>query len=102
MAYLLATYDLPPSNRMFTYGDEALVVLRHFAETEGYVRVVGMRAPDNTSPNVVVAFEYRTLADAWRVAESEMLAEQLQILRDLGCTGINLRVMDASPLIPRS
>jgi hypothetical protein len=63
--------------------------------------VIGMRAPDNTSPNVVVAFEYRTIDQARAVAQSPMLAEQVQALRDLGCTAITIRVMDASPLIPR-
>lgn len=101
MAYLLATYDLPPSKAMYAYSDKALVILKHFADTPGYVRAIGMRAADETSPSAVVAFEYQTLDDARRVADSAMLADQVRALRDLGCTGIQVRVMQASPLIPR-
>lgn len=101
MAYLLTTYDLPPSNRMYAYSDKALVILKRFADTPGYVRAIGMRAADETSPSAVVAFEYDSVDAARRVADSAMLAEQVRALRDLGCTGIHVRVMEASPLIPR-
>ncbi|MEQ8968593.1 MAG: hypothetical protein RID91_22430 [Azospirillaceae bacterium] len=101
MAYLLITYDLPPTDRMFRYSEEALVLLRHFADTPGYVRVIGMRAPDNSSPSAVVAFEYDTLDHARAAHDSKRFAEDIQSLRDLGCTDITVRVLDQSPLIPR-